>query len=161
MSARGEPYYVLCPPDMVVRVVGSERERLLHRKAPTRWTQPGAGRNAAAAAMLRDATGIEPDPRVAIAFSHDILDYHFADRQVLITAGEVRAWYGEREPEVMRATRDAPTPTTLPEMLAQADAALRGGPWASWLTTFRTVHGTPELDSALDCHGDDPFEIDL
>jgi hypothetical protein len=143
----GEHYYVLCRPDVVMRVSGSTRRRITHETTPTYWSRPGAGRNAASAAIVQDATGEEVDAHLALAFSHDILDHHFAARRLLIAVREVGEWRREREPEVRAAHRDASVPTTLPEMLAVADAALRGGPWSSWLTVFRTINGPPDVPS--------------
>lgn len=152
MTPHGEDHYVLRQPDLVLRMTGQECRRVRHSSTPTEWSRPGAGRTAAAAVILVDATGRSVSSHLAFAFSHDILDHHFAERMLVIAVREVREWRIEREREVDDAARNAPVPQTLPEMLALADAALRGGPWSSWLSVFRAVNGPPQIPAFDSSH---------
>lgn len=108
----------------------------------TRWVSPGAGRTAAAAALLADATGAPVGDRLAVAFTTDVLDHVRAPvAALLITRAEVRAWREEREPEV--AAHWPPwRGKAVPEVLADVE---RGGPRSDWLAVYRTVHGPPRL----------------
>lgn len=135
-----EDHYVLMPPDAVERVSHHARRPLLDEP----WWGAGADRTAAAAALLRDATGHEPYWDIASALSWDVLTFHGHPHTILIAVREVRAWYDEREPEIRAARADA-APFSLPAMLAERDRDLASGPRPTWLEMYRTIHGSPEL----------------
>ena len=135
-----EDHYVLMPPDTVERVSPDARVALLGEP----WWGAGADRTAAAAALLRDATGHEPYWDVANGLSWDVLTFHGHPHSIVIAVREVRAWYAEREPEIRAARADAP-PFSLPAMLAERDRDLASGPRPTWLDMYRTIHGSPDL----------------
>lgn len=135
-----EDHYVLMPPDTVERVSALGRTRLLDDP----WWGAGADRTAAAAALLRDATGHEPYWDLASALSWDILTFHGHPHAIQIAVREVQAWYDEREPEIRAARADAP-PFSLPAMLAERDRDLASGPRPTWLDMYRTIHGSPDF----------------
>jgi hypothetical protein len=135
-------YYVFTRPDLVVRVEQGRRTALA-RGAATTWSRPGSGRRTAAAVVLADALGCDPDAAVVHGFTADVLDYYGTAAELVLSADEVYAWYDERGPELARSGR--PAFTSLPEALAQRDSDLSAGPRPGWLAVYRTVHGEPDV----------------
>jgi hypothetical protein len=139
----GEDHYVLSPPDTIERCARG-RVRRLPRAF---WADLGAGRSAASAALLTDATCGPVRPRLVTAFVRDVLAPLSGREPVVIAVREVRAWRAEREPELRRErARRAREGTTLLDLLAERDRALAGPPLAGWLEVFRAVHGPPRTD---------------
>jgi hypothetical protein len=145
MDSHGEDHYMLVRPDEVWRVSRGSRRRLRNAHAATNWAEPGEGRVAAAGEILGDATQRGAGPPLAVAFCRDVLDHYCAQSRLTIAVREVEAWRAERELEVEAQALRTPVPQSLPEMLAQADAALRGGPWSSWLAVYRAISGVPDI----------------
>jgi hypothetical protein len=135
-------YYVLTRPDRVVRVEAG-RPTLLASEASAVWSRPGPGRRAAAAAVLADALGSDPDAAVVHGFTRDVLDYYGTASQLVLSLEEVCAWYDERGPELVRS--GAPSFRSLPQALAERDSELTAGPRPGWLAVYRTVHGEPDV----------------
>jgi hypothetical protein len=142
-----EAHYLLSRADLVERV-SPEGCRRLHAPdgRPGTWRERGPGRHAVARMLLLDATERLPSPALVRAFCAEILAWPAsAARELQITVAEVRAWRAEREEEVdAQAARPR---GTLPELLAEADREIAGGPRAGWLLTYRTIHATPRLGS--------------
>ena len=147
---RLEPHYRFTAPRTIQRV-GSDGTvdtlRPLPHDAPSfAWGYAGSGPNAAARAVVADASG-DCDNRLAMAFVEDNLLWELDDT-FAITVGEVVAWRAEREPELhMQPPGRSYSASELGELMRQHldDPNRLTEPW--WRRARRRTGGEPYLGS--------------
>ncbi len=129
-------------PDGVTRRL----EPLQGEGEPT-WGYHGSGPILTATMLLRDATGAEPEHRVARAFVSDVIALFDERAPNVIAVREVRAWRDEREMEILAgAAEEFNTREERADRLwRHVEEAQRGGGRAFWLETFRSIAGSPDI----------------
>lgn len=149
-----DEHYVFTPPDTIERVDrNGNRTPVLAAPESTwsgqlAWGYAGSGPNSTAEAVLLDATGNDVPAEVAISFTDDILDFHeLSEAPWKLTVAEVRAWRAEREAEILeRYAKGLRVTSWASGATDRVEEAIRGGPRSTWVETYRTVHGTPDVE---------------